>query len=290
METNLRYFSPAKINLFLEVLSKRKDNYHELNSLICFCDIGDFIEVKKSNVLRIEVLGPFSKKLSFNENIIIKTHKIISRYFKIGNFNIKLFKNLPISSGIGGGSSNAATFFKIVEKKLNLNIKTSIKNKILLEIGADVPVCYHQKFCIISGIGDKIKFLPPIEESYILLINPLVEVSTKDIFNELKIFSEKKTKLDGINKKHIFLKKIIESKNDLEKTAKLKYPVICDVLETLSKDFNALFVRMSGSGATCFGIFKSKLDLDNAYNRIIEIRKNWWIKKGKILNNTKYVN
>ena len=104
------------------MLSKRKDNYHELNSLICFCDVGDFIEVKRSNVLKIEVVGPFSKKLSLNENIIIKTHKIISKYFEIGNFNIK-FKNLPISSGIGGGSSNAATFFKIIEEKLNLNMK-----------------------------------------------------------------------------------------------------------------------------------------------------------------------
>lgn len=289
MESNLRYFSPAKINLFLEVLSKRKDNYHELNSLICFCDVGDFIEVERSNVLKIEVVGPFSKKLSLNENIIIKTHKIISKYFNIENFNIRLFKNLPISSGIGGGSSNAATFFKIIEKKLNLNIETSIKNKILLEIGADVPVCYYQRFSIISGIGDKIEFVPPIEESYILLVNPLIEVSTKDIFRELKVFSEKKTKLDEINKKDILLKKIIESKNDLEKTAKFKYPVISDVLDTLSKDLNALLVRMSGSGATCFGIFNSQLDLDNAYNKIIEIRKNWWIKKGKILNNTKYV-
>ena len=192
MESNLRYFSPAKINLFLEVLSKRKDNYHELNSLICFCDVGDFIEVERSNVLKIEVVGPFSKKLSLNENIIIKTHKIISKYFNIGNFNIRLFKNLPISSGIGGGSSNAATFFKIIEEKLNLNIETNIKNKILLEIGADVPVCYYQRFSIISGIGDKIEFVPPIEESYILLVNPLIEVSTKDIFKELKVFSEKK--------------------------------------------------------------------------------------------------
>jgi len=289
MENNLRYFSPAKINLFLEVLSKRKDNYHELNSLICFCDVGDLIEVKRDNVLKIEVLGPFSKNLSLNENIIIKTHRIISRYFDIGNFNIKLFKNLPISSGIGGGSSNAATFFKIIEKKLNLDIEASIKNKILLEIGADVPVCYYQKFSIISGIGDKIKFLPPIEKNFILLINPLVEVSTKDIFSELNVFSEKKTNLDEINKKDTLLKKIIESRNDLEKIAKLKYPVISDVLNTLSKDLNALLVRMSGSGATCFGIFNSQLDLDNAYNRIIEIRKNWWIKKGKILNNTKYV-
>ncbi len=289
MESNLRYFSPAKINLFLEVLSKRKDNYHELNSLICFCDVGDLIEVKRSKVLKIEVLGPFSKNLSLNENIIIKTHRIISRYFDIGNFNIKLYKNLPISSGIGGGSSNAATFFKIIEKNLNLDLETGIKNKILLEIGADVPVCYYQKFAIISGIGDKIKFLPPIEESYILLINPLVEVSTKDIFSELKVFSEKKTNLDEINKKDTLLKKIIESRNDLEQTAKLKYPVISDVLNTLSKDLNALLVRMSGSGATCFGIFNSQLDLDNAYNKIIEIRKNWWIKKGKILNNIKYV-
>ena len=287
MENNLRYFSPAKINLFLEVLSKRKDNYHELNSLICFCDVGDLIEVKRDNVLKIEVLGPFSKNLSLNENIIIKTHRIISRYFDIGNFNIKLFKNLPISSGIGGGSSNAATFFKIIEKKLNLDIAASIKKKILLEIGADVPVCYYQKFSIISGIGDKIKFLPPIEKNFILLINPLVEVSTKDIFSELNVFSEKKTNLDEINKKDTLLKKIIESRNDLEKIAKLKYPVISDVLNTLSKDLNALLVRMSGSGATCFGIFNSQLDLDNAYNRIIEIRKNWWIKKGKILNNTK---
>ena len=207
MESNLRYFSPAKINLFLEVLSKRKDNYHELNSLICFCDVGDFIEVKRSNVLKIEVVGPFSKKLSLNENIIIKTHKIISKYFEIENFNIRLFKNLPISSGIGGGSSNAATFFKIIEEKLNLNIETNIKNKILLEIGADVPVCYYQKFSIISGIGDKIEFVPPIEETYILLVNPLIEVSTKDIFKELKVFSEKKTKLDEINKKDILLKK-----------------------------------------------------------------------------------
>ena len=290
MIKQVSYFSPAKINLFLEVLSRRSDKYHEINSLICFCDIGDFIEVTESNALKLQIKGPFAKELPSNNNILIKTHEILNRYFKINNFNINLTKNLPIASGIGGGSSNAATLFRIIESHLNLKIDIKLKNKILLEIGADVPICYYQRLSIVSGIGEKIQYLQPISDTYILLINPLVEVSTKEIFKNLNIFSRKKTILSDLDiKKRVFLNKIIKSKNDLELVAKSKYSSISEVIEIMDKESNAILVRMSGSGATCFALFHSIKDRDLAYKRIIKKKKSWWIKKGKILNKAKFI-
>ena len=286
-----KFFSPAKINLFLEVFSKRKDNYHEINSLICFCNIGDFIKIKKSKKLELEVSGEFSSYLQNNKNIIIKTHQILKHHFKIQDFHIFLEKNLPVASGIGGGSSNAATYFRIVEKYFNLKIEDHLKIKILLEIGSDVPVCYYQNLSLVSGLGEKITFLPPILDTHILLVNPMIEVSTKFVFSCLEHFSKNKTIFKNYNLKKIeIFEKVIKTQNDLELIAIKKFSEISMVINTIREHSNPILVRMSGSGATCFALFNSEKELNEAYRNISKNKEKWWIKRGKILNNNRYIN
>ena len=190
-----KFISPAKLNLYLEVTSKRKDGFHNLESLMTFCELGDVIKIEKSNSFQLKIKGPFGKFLDLNENIILKAinglEKLYERKFQVC---VTLEKNLPISSGMGGGSSNAATVIRAIHDIFRIKESKNLDN-FLISIGADVPFCYYGKSAIIRGIGEKIEFVNhELCNYYVLLINPLEEVSTKKIFERLEILKKKSTK------------------------------------------------------------------------------------------------
>lgn len=281
------YFSPAKINLFLEVLSKRVDGYHNINSLMCLCNVGDYLKITENSKFELNIDGPFKVCLqNMTQNIILNVFEIFKKKFSLKkNIKITLYKNLPISSGIGGGSSNAATAFKCFENFFKLQIDKKLRDNILLSIGADVPFCYHGKPSLVSGIGDKIKSIKFLPDFFILLVNPLIKISTKEIFQKIKNFSSKKTFLPNKEvSKNTITDILINSNNDLESLVVKKYPEIGKILNLLKKDTNSLLTRMSGSGSTCFALFDSEKELTEAYLKISELKKNCWIEKGKILN------
>ena len=195
-----KFISPAKLNLYLEVKSKRKDGFHNLESLMTFCDLCDVIIIEKSSSFDLKIKGPFGKFLDFNENIILKVinglEKLYQRKFKVC---VTLEKNLPISSGMGGGSSNAATVIRAIHEIFGIDESKNLAD-FLISIGADVPFCYYGKSAIITGIGEKIEFVNHELCNYdVLLINPIKEVSTKNIFEKLRI-EKKKNKNDKIYK------------------------------------------------------------------------------------------
>ena len=158
MITTITKLSPAKINLFLEVKNKRNDGYHDIQSLMTFCDFGDKLCVSKSKDFRIKLDGPFSGSLINKENLIQKTVKKLENLFE-RKFNVEvvLKKNLPIASGMAGGSSNAATFITCVKEIFRLEEVDGF-NELLLSLGADVPFCYNGKTALVTGIGENIKF------------------------------------------------------------------------------------------------------------------------------------
>ena len=287
MKTFEEYLSPIKLNLFLEVINKTSDGYHQLESLMIFCKFGDFIKIKKSNKFLFSVEGPFSENLSTRQNIIIDTVSLLENFFGMKfNIEIVLKKNLPISSGMGGGSSNAATVFHCLKNLYNLKIKKKDLDKLLFSLGADVPFCYYRKSAIVKGKGEKIFFLnKKIRELPVVLVNPLIEISTKQIFENLNLNKSFKDKFDynDIDKANFF-NYLEKKKNDLQPFAEKICPKIREISDFLKVKTNAKFSRMTGSGATCFSIYENKDDAINAERILRSEFKKIWIKRTELTN------
>ena len=287
MKTFEEYLSPIKLNLFLEVINKTSDGYHQLESLMIFCKFGDFIKIKKSNKFLFSVEGPFSENLSTRQNIIIDTVSLLENFFGMKfNIEIVLKKNLPISSGMGGGSSNAATVFHCLKNLYNLKIKKKDLDELLFSLGADVPFCYYRKSAIVKGKGEKIFFLKKkIRELPVVLVNPLIEISTKQIFENLNLNKSFKDKFDynDIDKANFF-NYLEEKKNDLQPFAEKICPKIREISDFLKVKTNAKFSRMTGSGATCFSIYENKDDAINAERILRSEFKQIWIKRTELTN------
>ena len=285
-----KFISPAKLNLYLEVTSKRKDGFHNLESLMTFCELGDVIKIEKSNSFQLKIKGPFGKFLDLNENIILKAinglEKLYERKFQVC---VTLEKNLPISSGMGGGSSNAATVIRAIHEIFRIKESKNIDD-FLISIGADVPFCYYGKSAIIKGIGEKIDFVNhELCNYYVLLINPLKEVSTKKIFEKLKILKKNKVKKEiKFNKLNLeFLK---EKENHLEAVAIRELLQIKTILEFLKSKTDSLYSRMTGSGATCFSFYKNKESLKIAENMLRLKFPSFWVMKTKLVNSINDIN
>tara|TARA_B100000989_G_scaffold252676_1_gene200914 strand:+ start:700 stop:1566 length:867 start_codon:yes stop_codon:yes gene_type:complete len=276
--------SPAKINLFLEVVKKRPDGYHDLESLMTFCNFGDTIAMKKSKAFSINFDGEFGDVIKLEENIICrlinKIEQILEKKIKV---NIQLTKNLPIASGLGGGSSNAATALKCIMELYGIKFSRKKLNSVLFELGADVPFCYYGKSAIITGIGNISEFTTDIPNYHVLLVNPLRRVPTAEIFKKISV--EKK-----LNKKFVYTKKDLintlnKRNNDLEHQASNLCKDIKEIKNTFTRETKQILTRMTGSGATCFGLYK---DLNSLYDaeKIFKLKsKKMWIKKTRIVNN-----
>lgn len=287
MKTFEEYLSPIKLNLFLEVINKTSDGYHQLESLMIFCKFGDFIKIKKSNKFLFSIEGPFSENLSTRQNIIIDTVSLLENFFGMKfNIEIVLKKNLPISSGMGGGSSNAATVFHCLKNLYNLKIKKKDLDELLFSLGADVPFCYYRKSAMVKGKGEKIFFLnKKIRELPVVLVNPLIEISTKKIFENLNLNKSYKDKFDynDIDKANFF-NYLEEKKNDLQPFAEKICPKIREISDFLKVKTNAKFSRMTGSGATCFSIYENKDDAIKAERILRSEFKKIWIKRTELTN------
>ena len=287
MTVSVTKLSPAKINLFLEVKSKRDDGYHEIQSLMTFCDYGDMVCVSKANDFKIRLEGPYASFLANKENLIHRAVKKLEELFKRKfNVEVTLKKNLPIASGMAGGSSNAATFIACIKEIFKLDEVDGF-NELLLSLGADVPFCYSGKTALVTGIGENIKFTKNLKEYFVLLVNPKIEVSTKEIFNNINFkdipFKEDKIILSNLIKLEFFKDRF----NHLENYAIRQFKIIGEILSHLSKIKGSVLSRMTGSGATCFALFDCIEDLEEAEYLTTKRFKDCWIKSTKLKNNIK---
>lgn len=264
----------AKINLFLNVFNKTKDNLHNLKSLVCFIDLYDEIIISESNKFLIKIKGPFKSFVKKRENIIEKTFIIFSKFSGLKtNYKILLNKKIPVAAGLGGGSADAA----VILQGLNLLNKKKIKKKDLfklaMEIGSDVPACLYNKNVFFSGYGQILSKAPKIPPVSVLLINPCKELSTKKVFN---IYKKKKLmKKSNFIYKNFFLW-ILEQNNDLQKFAEKFVPEIKEMIKFLSSSKNCFFSKMTGSGPTVFGLFRKKIDAGKANLLLKKKHPKWW--------------
>ena len=282
MISEIKKLSPAKINLYLSVKEKRKDGYHNIESLMTFCDYGDILTIKKSRKFSFSVNGPFADYLEDKTNLIeLALKKLEDFYRRDFKIDILLTKKLPISSGMGGGSSNAATFIKCAEKLFELKPLKGF-HSLLISLGADVPFCYYGKTALVEGIGEKINFTEDLKEYYVLLINPKIEISTKDSFNSFHLNKNNKNYPKVYKKTDINF--LINSSNDLEAYAVQNNKIIGDIISHLETSRGSIIARMTGSGSTCFALFDNKKDMENARDSAIDIFKSSWIVGSRLVN------
>lgn len=265
--------APAKINLMLHVVGRLPDDYHHLQSLIAFANIGDEITIEKADQSSLTVEGPFADQITFGpHNSIIQAAQFMGKkYPDIGQIHIHLTKNLPVAAGIGGGSSDAAaTIAALIDYHEVIQSKAQ-EDALILEsstLGADVPVCLSHQFGrgpFLWVDGSEREVLPiSIHQKLagvLLLVNPGVGVSTPEVFQ--KIYPPYTAYHDfAIVLDHDYRGDLLEylktQNNDLTIAAKALEPIIEEVLENLNASPGCHLTRMSGSGATCFGLFEDK--------------------------------
>ena len=275
--------SHAKINLSLNVLERLKSKMHKIESLILFLYLNDEILIKKINSKKHKVvfLGKFSKKISKN-NTITNLLNILDNKKKLRNqkYLIKVKKNIPQKSGLGGGSINAASILKYFLKKQKLKLNSKEILQISSKIGSDVILGMYQKNSIIYK-NTKFNIIKKNFNLFTLLVKPSFGCSTKEIYKDVKNFSKsnlKKIKISNLNNK--FVSKL---NNDLEKPVFKKYSSLKKLKIFMEKIEDVLFVRMTGSGSTMIGYFNSKKVALNAKKILKKKYKNYWCNLSKTI-------
>lgn len=296
--TKRTVFAPAKINLSLHVLKRKKDGYHSLESLVTFADIGDTISIAPCSSFQFNIDGAFSRFFSEKEksnkpdsqNIIVKAVYFLAGIANISpKIEITLTKNLPLASGIGGGSADAAAVICGLCDLWNIPKNATFLPPFLKTLGADVPVCMECTPCFISHIGDQITHAPFLPETPIVLINPLKPCATRDVFLANTQFDSPLTPCPSdFQNIRALCDYLLRNTNSLETAATKIVPEIKNILTTLSLQHGNLLSRMSGSGATCFGLFETPELAQKAASLISQENPDWWVKSGWINNTVRY--
>lgn len=273
----------AKINLDLLITGKREDGYHLLDSLVVFADYGDEIILSPADELTLEVCGPFSKSLKADDNnLALKAARMMKEHFSYaGGAKITLIKKLPVSSGIGGGSADAAATIRGMMEIMNIEGHTSELESMALSLGADVPVCLQSQNIRMRGIGERFEPFDFDSPLHLLLVNPGVSVSTAEIFQKRSArkapFSQDRALPEKVKNLSQIVEILSESANDLEQEACLAAPEIKTVLTALKSNENCLLARMSGSGATCFGLYEKRAEAEAIGHALQQAHPQWWV-------------
>lgn len=278
------YFAPAKINLNLMITDRLDNGFHLLDSLVYFSKlVGDTLHYDESQLTEMPLLsisGNFSNDLDTGaDNLICRAAHIFQNHHQISKIpTLHLEKKLPIASGIGGGSSDAAAVIHLLSDYFDKEITAELIDQ-LCNLGADIPVCIAQNNCHMAGIGEKITPLN-MPDLHLILINPLKTVSTPEIFKHYRHsdqhFSSPQT-LPDISETSSLIAHLKATSNDLQSPAMTLLPCIQGIISRLEQDPNCLMARMSGSGATCFGIYTNQEKAKEAMHKLQQHYPNYWI-------------
>lgn len=267
--------APAKLNLYLHVVGRRADGYHLLDSLFAFTDYGDEVEAFPANGLSLKIVGPYAAKLSAcGDNIVLKAAEKLAEALGVKPAaEIVLEKNLPLASGIGGGSSDAAATLAVLQRLWGKSLPADELGELALSLGADVPSCLKARPVHVSGIGERLEAVPDVPHTAVLLANPDKPVATPSVFkNRTGGFSRPDPLTPDEFSPDNFIRALKRRRNDLTEGAVRVEPEIQNVLKALDSCDSCLFSRMSGSGGTCFAFFddadaarKARRDLEAEY-------------------------
>ena len=268
----------AKINLALHITGRRADGYHELDSIVAFADVADVLTIAPADSVSLDITGPFAGDLPRDgTNTVLSAWRLLDGFSRqqgaaLAPVKFCLEKNLPVASGIGGGSADAAAALRGLIKIFAITVSEQDLNELALQLGADVPVCLLQKSSRMRGIGEIIE---PIEIDIpegILLVNPRIPASTSKVFEHLNLQCGQSFGAAIGN-----LYDAESWRNDLTAPAVTLVPEITEVIGNLIFQPDIACSRMSGSGATCFGLFASLEKAQIAADAIAEKHPHWWV-------------
>jgi len=281
--------APAKLNLYLHVTGKRADGYHLLDSLVAFAGVHDTIVARESGDLTLALDGPFAAELSGeSDNLVLRAAKLLRAHAGVtAGAAITLIKRLPVASGIGGGSADAAAALRALDALWRTGAGDQDLAALALELGADVPVCLFGRAAFVGGIGERIVTAPRLPPAWLVLANPRLPLSTAQVFAARQgVFSENARFADTAKDLAGLALVLAARRNDLAAPAIMLCPEISRVIGALLRAGGCRLARMSGSGATCFGLFDDEPAARRAATDIAAAEPGWWVAAGELVTDT----
>lgn len=271
----------AKINLALHVTGRRDDGYHLIESLVTFADLADHLTFDPDGDWRFTQSGPFATDLAEDDLVLRASDKLraaaSSRGYATPPVAIHLEKNIPVAAGLGGGSADAAACLRGLWRLWNLPDQSLPLEHIALELGADVPMCLISRPLVASGIGEKITRLNALPSLAAVLVNPRVAISTPAVFGKLQNRDNPSMAVPRAVAADALAKELRHLRNDLQAPAESIAPVIADVIHAIART-GAQLARMSGSGATCFGLYPDAATAGKAAESLRTAHPTWYVK------------
>jgi 4-diphosphocytidyl-2-C-methyl-D-erythritol kinase len=283
----------AKVNLTLRVIGRRVDGYHDLESVVAFCDCADRLTLTPGPELSLTMTGPLASACGeTSDNLVLKAARLLGERvagLKAGSFALE--KILPVAAGIGGGSADAAAALRLLARLNDLALDDERLREVALATGADVPVCLASRACDMTGVGETLMWLSPPKMPCVL-VNPCIPVATKDVFAALglrhgellvgatDVVMQGSSWPEQGGSLEEWVEALATGFNDLEAPAMKIQPVIGVVIAALNATNGAWLARMSGSGATCFALYENTADARRAADKILREHPEWWVHAG----------
>lgn len=272
--------APAKINLCLHVTGRRDDGYHLLDSLVVFASAGDLVTAAPGQSLSLQIEGPEGTGLAADvDNLVLRAARAMGATATLG-----LLKALPVASGIGGGSADGAATLRALSRLTGQPLPGADE---VLALGADVPVCLHGRPTRMQGIGERLSPLPPLPPVWLVLVNPRVQVPTPQVFARLTRRSNPPVPEPPVSgwADAVALADWLaaQTRNDLETPARRIAPILVQVDAALEASSGCLMARMSGSGATCFGLYATEAAASAAARTLQTQHPGWWVTNAAVL-------
>jgi 4-diphosphocytidyl-2-C-methyl-D-erythritol kinase len=281
-------FAPAKVNLFLHVGPVAADGYHPVCSLMVFADVGDVVRLRPAPAMAFGLTGPFAEILgSAADNLVVRARdQLIAVSGSVAPFELVLDKRLPIAAGLGGGSADAAAALVLIGEHLAEQgnaVDPRHLASIARTLGADVTACVASKSVIGRGRGDDVEPAPTMPPLDAVLVNPRAPSSTGAVYRAFDTLpAGPGTDEPALPSAFVSVAEMVdflgETRNDLERPAVAVQPLIGEVLDALTRHPEALFTRMSGSGATCFALCADQVSADRLAARLAADQPGWWVR------------
>lgn len=285
---SIRVFAPAKINLTLEVGRPRADGMHPLQSVATFADVGDWVAAESADALSLRIEGEFARELSAGEdNLVLRAARALASAAAVEapRAALTLIKNLPVASGIGGGSADAAAALHALNKLWGLSLDAAALADIARGLGADVPVCLLSRAAYMTGTGDDAAPLA-LPALHAVLVNPLKKLATGAVYRQFDAM--------GLGEKFAVraapswrnASEVIAGAaslgNDLEPAARALLPAIADIGAALARDARVRHAALSGSGATMFGLTDTAEDAAGLTTDLAVAHAYWWVRAARL--------
>ncbi|MBX9946866.1 MAG: 4-(cytidine 5'-diphospho)-2-C-methyl-D-erythritol kinase [Reyranella sp.] len=271
----------AKVNLWLNVVGRRADGYHLLDSLVAFTDLADTLEARPADRLSLDLDGPVAAPLAgLADNLVLEAARLLAGRAGVApRAALRLAKHIPVAAGLGGGSADAAATLQALVELWQVAMPVEDLFDLAARLGADVPMCLAGRAALVSGVGEVLRPAPPLPDCAVLLVNPGTPLATPDVFAARRgTFAPVRPDAPPWQDLPGLVGALAARGNDLTDAAVSLQPAIADVLAALRRSAGARYAAMSGSGATCFALYDS---LDAARAAATDLPGAWWRHAGR---------